>query len=193
MRIAMLELTRWLGSRIVAPSTATAPASIKVLSRDRDSSATWRASTRSSLPPASSAAASIDMGVVGIGVLGGVMNNLSGDQRGNLSGASEDAESERARLVARARTMMVISALTTALAIAAVVTVIGYRVYAGGTGFGAPSNEVFALPKGARVISMASSAGRVAVMIDVDGSNELRVFDMKTLKETGRLRFSTEP
>jgi hypothetical protein len=121
------------------------------------------------------------------------MNNLSGDQRGSLSGAADAAESETARLVARARTIMVISALTTVLAISALVTVIGYRVYAGGAGFGAPTNEVIALPKGARVIAMAGSTGRVAVMIDVDGASELRVFDMKTLKETGRLHFSTEP
>jgi hypothetical protein len=121
------------------------------------------------------------------------MNNLSGDQRSNLSGAADAAESETARLVARARTMMVLSALTTALAVAAVATVIGYRMFAGGAGFGAPSNEVVALPKGARVIAMAGSAGRVAVMIDVDGASELRVFDLKTLKETGRLHFSTEP
>jgi hypothetical protein len=121
------------------------------------------------------------------------MNNLSGDPRGNLSGAADAAESETARLVARARTMMVISALTSALAIAAVVTVIGYRMYAGGASFGAPTNEVVALPKGARVISMAGSAGRVAIMIEVDGTSELRVFDLKTLKETGRLHFSPEP
>jgi hypothetical protein len=121
------------------------------------------------------------------------MNNLSGDQRGNLSGAADAAESETARLVARARTMMVIAALTTALAIAAVVTVIGYRMYAGGSGFGGPINEAVALPKGARVISTSASAGRVAVVIEVDGASELRVFDLKTLKETGRLRFSAEP
>lgn len=95
--------------------------------------------------------------------------------------------------MARARTMMVISSLTAALAIAAVVTVIGYRLYAGGAGFGAHISEVVTLPKGARVIAMAGSTGRVAVMIDADGVSELRVFDMKTLKETGRLHFSTEP
>ncbi len=121
------------------------------------------------------------------------MNNLSGNPRGNLSGAAETAESETARLVARARMMMIISALTTVLAIAAVVTVIGYRMYAGGAGFGAHISDVVTLPKGARVIAMAGSSGRVAVMIDVNGASEMRVFDMKTLKETGRLRFSTEP
>jgi hypothetical protein len=89
--------------------------------------------------------------------------------------------------------MMIISALTTVLAIAAVVTVIGYRTYTGGFGLGAPVDDVIALPKGARVISMAGSAGRVAVMIEVDGASELRVFDVKTLKQTGRLRFAPEP
>jgi hypothetical protein len=119
------------------------------------------------------------------------MNNLSGNPRVKLSGVAQPAESEVAGLMARARTMMAISALTTVLAIAAVVTVIGYRMYGGG--FGAPAEEAFALPKGAHIVSMVSSAGRIAVMIEVDGKNELRVFDIKTLKETGRLHFSTEP
>jgi hypothetical protein len=119
------------------------------------------------------------------------MNNLSGDQRGNLSGAAAAAESETARLVARARTMMIISALTTALAVAAVVAVIGYRMFAFGAG--AVSDGIITLPKGARVISTSASAGRLAVMLETDGANELRTFDIKTLKQTGRLRFTTEP
>jgi hypothetical protein len=90
--------------------------------------------------------------------------------------------------------MMVISALTTVLAIAAVVIVIGYRMFGGaGGGLGAPIDEVVALPKGARVLSMAGSSGRFAILIDVGGAAEMRIFDMKTLKQTGRLRFSPEP
>jgi hypothetical protein len=61
--------------------------------------------------------------------------------RGNLPGGIEAAESETVRLVARARVMMLISALTTLLAVAAVVAVIGYRVYAGG-GAGPPSEDI---------------------------------------------------
>ena len=53
------------------------------------------------------------------------------------------------------------------------------------------SDGVITLPKGARVISTSASAGRVAVLLDVDGANELRTFDIKTLKQTGRLRFTT--
>ena len=116
---------------------------------------------------------------------------MSGTRRGNLSAGAASAESEAASLVARARTMMIISALTTVLAIAAVVTVVGYRIFAAGPG--TASDGVIALPKGARVVSTAASAGRLAVLIDVDGASELRTFDIKTLKETGRIRFATEP
>jgi hypothetical protein len=118
------------------------------------------------------------------------MNNLSGKARSNLSAVGEPAESEAARLVARARTMMMISGLTTVLAIAAVVTVIGYRMYGAG---GSPIEDAITLPKGARIVSMAGSGGRVAVMIDNNGTSEMRVFDLKTMKESGHLRFVNEP
>ena len=117
------------------------------------------------------------------------MNNRS--PRGNLSGGAEGAESAAAQLVARARVMMIISALTTALAIAAIVAVVGYRIFA--AGLGSASEGVIALPKGARVISAAATAGRIAVLLDVGGQSELRTFDIKTLKQTGRLRFTAEP
>jgi hypothetical protein len=119
------------------------------------------------------------------------MNNLSGKAQGNVSADAETAESETAHLVARARTMMMISGLTTALAIAAVVGVIGYRMLTAGAG-AIGSDGVVTLPKGARVLSTAASAGRVAVLFDIAGASELRTFDIKTLKETGRLRFVTE-
>jgi hypothetical protein len=123
------------------------------------------------------------------------MSNLSGKMRGNLTAnltsKSEAAESETAGLIARARTMMMISGLTTVLAIAAVVTVIGYRMYAAGGG--SAIEDTIALPKGARIVSMAGSGGRLAVMIDNNGVNELHVFDLKTMKESGHLRFTNEP
>ncbi|HZC57468.1 MAG TPA: hypothetical protein VE396_15725 [Xanthobacteraceae bacterium] len=119
------------------------------------------------------------------------MNNVSGKARSNLTAVGDPAESEAAHLVSRARTMMMISGLTTVLAIAAVVTVIGYRMY-GGAG-GAPIEDSITLPKGARVVSMAGSGGRVAVMIDNGGVSEMRVFDLKTMKESGHLRFVNEP
>jgi hypothetical protein len=123
------------------------------------------------------------------------MNTLSGkvrsNQGANLTSKGEAAESETAGLVARARTMMMISGLTTMLAIAAVVTVIGYRMYAGaGT---APVEDTMTLPKGARIVSMAGSGGRLAIMVDNNGIIELHVFDLKTMKESGHLRFGNEP
>jgi hypothetical protein len=119
------------------------------------------------------------------------MNNLSGKSRSNLTAVGDPAESEAKHLVARARTMMMISGLTTVLAIAAVVTVIGYRMY-GGAG-ALPIEDAITLPKGARVVSIAGSGGRVAVMIDNNGTSEMRVFDLKTMKESGHLRFVNEP
>jgi hypothetical protein len=118
------------------------------------------------------------------------MNSLN--PHSNLSVGAEPAESETARLVARARVMMIISMLATLLAIAAVVTVIGYRVYGGGTA-GPTTEDVVTLPKGGRVVSMAASAGRLAVMVDVSGTTELHVFDLKTMKEVVHLHFATEP
>jgi hypothetical protein len=121
------------------------------------------------------------------------MNNLSGKAPGTLSASAgtDPAAAETAHLVARARTMMIISALTTGLAVAAVVAVVGYRMYA--LGSAAATDGVITLPKGARIVSMAGSSGRVAVLVDIDGASEMRVFDLKTMKETGRLHFATEP
>jgi hypothetical protein len=123
------------------------------------------------------------------------MNNLSGKMRGNptanLTTKGAPAESETAGLVARARTMMMISGLTTVLAIAAVVTVIGYRMYAGAAG--STIEDTITLPKGARIVSMAGSGGRLAVMIDNNGVSELHVYDLKTMKESGHLKFTNEP
>ena len=95
-------------------------------------------------------------------------------------------------MVARARVIMRISALTTALAVAAVVAVIGYRMFNNGA-VTIATDDMVQLPKGARVISTSASAGRLAVLIELDGTSELRTFDIKTLKQTGRLRFTREP
>jgi hypothetical protein len=121
-----------------------------------------------------------------------VMRNISGNPLGNLPAGAGSAESEAASMVARARLMMFVAAFTTLIAIVAVVTVIGYRVFtAGGGAIG--SDGIITLPPGARVVSTSASGGRVAVLIDIGGASELRTFDIRTLKQTGRLRFATEP
>ena len=99
---------------------------------------------------------------------------------------------EQQTIVAKVRWLMLISGFATVLGIAVVIGVIGYRVYGGG-GSAAPAEVTAMLPKGAKIVSTAVTDSRIAVTIDVAGSIEVRVFDLKTLKPTGRLRFATEP
>ena len=113
-------------------------------------------------------------------------------QMSNNNGSASPPTAEAEALVARTRLMLIISALTTLIAIAAVVSVIGYRVLNSGGG-AISADGIITLPKGARLISTVASGGRVAVLIDIGGTSELRTFDIKTLKQTGRLRFATEP
>jgi hypothetical protein len=89
------------------------------------------------------------------------------------------------------RWLMLISGATTLMAIAAVVGVIGYRVFkAEGS---APAEVTALFPKGARIIATAIAEDRIAVTLDVGGAIEIRTFDAKTLKPAGRLKFATEP
>jgi hypothetical protein len=112
------------------------------------------------------------------------MSKLSADDEAPLDPAA-------ARIVAKVRWLMLIAGATTLLAIAAVIGVIGYRVF---KAEGSASADVTALlPKGARVIATAVAEDRIAVTLDVGGAIEIRTFDAKTLKPTGRLRFATEP
>jgi len=105
-----------------------------------------------------------------------------------------EADAMAAGMVARARWLMIISGLTTLLAIAAVVGVIGYRVFrAGGSGAAATAEGIIVLPKGVRMIASTVADDRIVVTLDIAGTTEIRTFDVKTLKETGRIRFATEP
>ncbi|MGC1355050.1 MAG: DUF6476 family protein [Xanthobacteraceae bacterium] len=95
--------------------------------------------------------------------------------------------------MARIRFLMIISGLTTLVAIAAVLTVIGYRVFRAGNS-GLPSAEsIITLPKGARVVANSVAGDLLVVTLEIAGATEIRTFDLKTLKETGRVRFVTAP
>jgi len=87
---------------------------------------------------------------------------------------------------------MLISGFATLLGIAVVIGVIGYR-FSRGNGSAAPAEVTAMLPKGAKVIATAVADDRIAVTIDLGGTVEVRTFDLKTLRPTGRLRFATEP
>jgi hypothetical protein len=88
---------------------------------------------------------------------------------------------------------MLISALTTAIAIAAVAGVIGYRLFrVGGSSTAAIVNGTVFLPKGAHVDSTTVADGQIVVTLSVAGASQVRIYDLKTLKQTGQLHFATE-
>jgi hypothetical protein len=97
-----------------------------------------------------------------------------------------------AGIVAKVRWLMIISGVTTLVAIAAVVGVIGYRVFRA-EGSAARADVTAMLPKGARVIAISAAQDRIVVTIELAGALEARTFDLRTLAPAGRLRFATEP
>ena len=97
-----------------------------------------------------------------------------------------------ARIVSRVRWMMAISAFTTFAAVIAVLAVVSYRLLRS-DGSTSAADVTAMLPKGARIVSTAVAEDRIAVTVDVNGIIEIRTFDLRSLKQTGRLRFATEP
>jgi hypothetical protein len=75
---------------------------------------------------------------------------------------------EQAALLARVRRMMLIAGLTTALAVAAVLIAVGYRLFRT-EGSAAVTDITMMLPKGARIISTGVTGDRLAVTLDVGG------------------------
>ncbi len=84
---------------------------------------------------------------------------------------------------------MVIASVTTFLAVAAVLGIIGYRVSRTEERAPAFVDVNAALPVGAKVLSTAVSNDHIVVTIDVNGAVELLTFDPDTLKPLGRLQF----
>jgi len=99
---------------------------------------------------------------------------------------------EQAALFARVRRMMLIAGLTTALAVAAVLIAIGYRVFRSQESTGL-TDTTAVLPKGARILSTGVAGDRLVVTLDIGGLIEIRTFDARTLKPAGRLKFANEP
>ena len=99
---------------------------------------------------------------------------------------------EQAALLARVRRMMLIAGLTTALAVAAVLIAVGYRLFRT-EGSAAATDIIATLPKGARIVATGIAGDRLLVTLDVGGVTEIRTFDAHTLKPAGRLKFVNEP
>ncbi|HKA72999.1 MAG TPA: hypothetical protein VKE26_14405 [Xanthobacteraceae bacterium] len=108
-----------------------------------------------------------------------------------MSDPTDDLDPQAARIMSRVRLLMVLAGATTLVAIAAVLGVIGYRVF---KTEGRVATEATALlPKGARVLSTAAAEDTIVVTIDVGGTTEILTFDARTLRRVGRLKFATEP
>jgi hypothetical protein len=99
---------------------------------------------------------------------------------------------EQAALFARVRRMMLIASLTTALAVAAVLIAIGYRLFRS-EGSVVAADITSILPKGARVVATGVAGDRLVVTLDIGGATEIRTFDARTLKPAGQLKFVSEP
>jgi hypothetical protein len=99
---------------------------------------------------------------------------------------------EQAALFAKVRRMMLIAGLTTALAVTALLIAIGYRLFHT-EGSAVTTDTTSMLPKGARIVSTGVAGDRLVVTLDIGGVTEIRTFDARTLKATGRLKFVSEP
>ena len=72
---------------------------------------------------------------------------------------------EAERAIAKVRRLMMIASVTTFLAVAAVLVVIGYRVFRMGESAPPPATEISAaLPAGAKILSSAVGEGRIAAL-----------------------------
>src|SRR6516164_1919062 len=159
----------------------TWPARISAFSRERDRSATCAASTRSSR-----ADPSLPVTVTSCFPV------LCRDEPCMIEPDYPEPSPEQALLLSRVRRMMLIAGATTGLAIAAILVAIGYRLYTS-EGSGAIKDVTATLPRGARISATAVAGDQLVLMLDVGGMTEIRTFDAKTLKPSGRLTFTTEP
>jgi hypothetical protein len=121
------------------------------------------------------------------------MNDPLPDEKLDQPVAPATLDPATAGILAKARWLMLISGVTTLVAIAAVTGVIGYRVFRN-DGSAKDARDVTAmLPKGARVVAISVADDRIVVTIELSGALEARLFDTKTLAPAGRLRFAIEP
>ena len=115
------------------------------------------------------------------------------EERSKLAVGKTSEADTAAPVMAWVRLLMIISGLTTLVAIAAVLTVIGFHVFRTGN-TGLPSAEsIITLPKGSRIVANSIVGDQLVITLDVAGATEIRTFDLKTLKETGRIRFVAAP
>jgi hypothetical protein len=110
---------------------------------------------------------------------------------------SDDTEKpldpEAVRIVAKVRRLMMIASLTTFIAVAVVIGVIGYRVFKGEGRAQAGLDADAPWPNGARIVSSAMNDDRLALTIETPNGLEVRFFDLRTFKPAGRLPLGGKP
>ena len=106
-----------------------------------------------------------------------------------MSGETEKPlDPEAACVVAKVRRLMMIATMTTFIAVAAVIAVIGYRVFRGEERAQALQSVSATLPAGTKVLSSAIGEGRLVLTVEVNGAIELLSFELNTLRPLGRVR-----
>ena len=104
--------------------------------------------------------------------------------------AEKPLDPEAARVVAKVRRLLMIATMTTFIAVAAVIAVIGYRVFKGEERVQVLQSVSATLPAGTKVLSSAIGEGRVVLTVEVNGAIELLSFDLNTLKPVGLVRLA---
>ena len=113
-------------------------------------------------------------------------------------------DADAANVIAKVRRLMLVSMAVTVIAVGAVFSFVGYRIFKneGTTAKTAdklpeasaiPADMTLALPRGARVIQSAVAGDRLVITLETDGKIEVRTFDVNTLQPAGRLNFSGTP
>src|SRR5262249_14981948 len=114
---------------------------------------------------------------------------------------------DTAHTLGNIRRLMLVSNLFMVVAIGAVLTVVGYRLYrtkpappapppppvAAPAPAKIPLDMTLTLPRGARILQTAVAGERLVITLEIDGATEIRTFDIKTLQPTGRMSFATVP
>src|SRR4029079_10257606 len=163
---------------LVRPAMVACPATINAFRRERDNCARCAASTRSSLRPASSAP------------IATVSDASSRMVQAMSSETEKPLDPEAARVVAKVRRLMMIATMITFIAVAAVIAVIGYRVFKGEERVQVLQSVSATLPAGTKVLSSAIGEGRLVLTVGVNGAIGLLSFDLNTFKPVGRVRLA---
>ena len=88
---------------------------------------------------------------------------------------------------------MMIASMTTFVAVAVVLGVIGYRVFRTEGRVRPAADASVPWPNGARVVSSAMNDEQLALTIETPTGVEVRFFDLRTFKPLGRLPLGGKP